>query len=112
MTIKELKEKYGMNSRIGKVKCYSCGKELEVPNMYSEKDRKLLEPYCCATTVLMVQWLLHHGWHVTTHEADPSGAYFCPDCFPKGQPEYSKSPYGEDWCDQAEKWMKENNGKQ
>lgn len=43
MTIKELKEKYGMNSRVGKVKCYSCGKELEVPNMYSENEVELIE---------------------------------------------------------------------
>lgn len=111
MTIKELKEKLGMNSRVGKVKCKGCGKELTVPNMYSDKERALLKPYCCSIVVLVVQWLIHHGWHVTTYEANPPASYFCPDCFPKGQPEYSRSPYGKDWCEQAEKWMRENNGK-
>lgn len=108
----QLRRRYGMDSRIGRVKCSRCGKELEVPNMYSEKERNaVLSPYCCATTVLHVQWLIHHGWHVTTYEADPAAAFFCPDCFPKGQPEFSRRPYGADWCRQAEAWMKENGGK-
>ena len=111
MTTKELREKYGLDSRVGLVKCKSCGKELEVPNMYGEKERALLEPYCPTTVILTVQWLIHHGWHVTKHEANPPGAFFCPDCFPKGQPEYTKSICCEDWCNQAEKWMKDNNGK-
>ena len=61
MTIKELREKYGLDSRVGLVKCKSCGKELEVPNMYAEKDRKLLNPYCPTTVMLVTQWLLYGG---------------------------------------------------
>ena len=112
MTFKELKEKLNMDKRVGKVKCYGCGKEIEVPNMYSQQDRNKLVPYCCATTILLTQWLIHHGWHVTTFEANPSGKFFCPDCFPEGTPEYSKRECGADWCEQAERWMKENNGRQ
>lgn len=110
--IEELRKRYGMSSRVGKVSCKGCGKQLEVPNMYSEKERNdVLKPYCCSSVVLIIQWLIHHGWHVTTRDANPSGAYFCPDCFPKGQPEYNESPAGAEWCKQAEGWMKENNGK-
>ena len=109
MTFAELKEKLGMNSRVGKVKCKRCGKELVVPNMYG-KDLELLKPYCCTATVLTVQWLIHHGWHITTYEANPPGAYLCPDCY-NGQPEYHKSQDCDAWCEQAEKWMKENGGK-
>jgi hypothetical protein len=60
MTIADLEEKFGMNSRVGKIKCKSCGKELVTPNMYG-KELELLKPYCCASTVLTVQWLIHHG---------------------------------------------------
>ena len=95
-----------MDSRVGKVKCKKCGKELEIPNMFSEKERDaVLKPYCCSTTVLIIQWLIHHGWHVTSREANPAGAYLCSDCY-EGQSEYSRHPYGEDWCKQAEAWMK------
>ena len=111
MTIKELREKYGLNSRVGLVKCKSCGKELEVPNMYGEKERALLQPYCATTVILTVQWLIYHGWHVTKHEANPPGAYFCPDCFPEGQPEYKQYHELDPWIEQAKAWMKENNGK-
>lgn len=60
-----------MNSRVGKVTCKGCGCSLEVPNMYSEKSRKVLQPYCPSTVMLHIQWLLHHGWHITKHEANP-----------------------------------------
>ena len=109
-TFQEIKKRLRMDYRVGKVKCHSCGKELEVPQMYSEKEREILTPYCCAYTVLIVQWLIHHGWHVTTYDAEPSGAYLCPDCFKEGTPEFSRHEYGAQWCKQAEKWMKENNG--
>lgn len=110
-TFNEIRKWFGLDSRIGKVKCNVCGKELEVPNMYSEEERAILKPYCCATTVLHVQWLIHHGWHVSNYDADPAGAYYCPDCFPKGTPEFSSREYGKGWCEQAAAWMKENNGK-
>ena len=110
MTIAELKEKIGLNSRVGKVKCCRCGKTLDTPNMYG-KDLAILEPYCCAATVLIVQWLIHYGWHISTIEANPPHMYYCPDCFPKGTPEFHKSAECDAWCEQAEKWMKENDGK-
>ena len=111
--INELRKRLDFDSRVGKVKCKTCGKELEVPNMYSERDRNaVLKPYCCATTVLHVQWLIHHGWHVSNYDADPAGAFYCPDCFPKGTPEFSRSAAGKDWCEQAERWMRGNDGKQ
>lgn len=101
-----------MNSRTQTVKCSCCGKELTVPNMYRGKDLHNLKPYCCASTVLIVQWMLHHGWHVTTMEADPPGAYYCQDCFPEGTKEFHKMEAATSWCEQAEKWMNENEGKQ
>ena len=106
-----MEERLGMHSRVRKVKCYRCGKTIDIPNMYG-KTLKLLEPYCPAGTVLTVQWLIRHGWHCLTHEATPSGAFMCPNCFSEGQPEYHKSRYSDAWCEQAEKWMKENGGKQ
>ena len=110
MTIGELKEKLGMNSRTQKCKCKVCGKEIDIPNMYG-KNLEILTPYCPTGTVLIVQWLIHHGWHCLTHEATPSGAFLCPDCY-QGQPEYHKGKACDVWCEQAEKWMKENGGKQ
>lgn len=111
MKEKGKKELLDMNSRVRKVKCCGCGKEIEIPNMYAEEREKLV-PFCCATTVLIVQWLIYHGWHVTTNEVNPPGAFFCQDCFPKGQAEYHRGPSCETWVKQAEAWMKENNGKQ
>ncbi len=111
-TMKEIRKKFGMNSRIGKVKCFSCGKELEVPNMYRQKDIRNLDPYCPTTVILHVQWLIKHGWHVTKYEANPPGAFFCGDCFKKGTPEYRRSQCCDTWCEQAEKWMNENKGEQ
>ena len=110
MTIAGIKERLGMNSRVQKVKCYRCGKTMNTPNMYGKKLEELT-PYCPTGTILTVQWLIYHGWHCLTHEANPSGAFLCPDCY-DGQPEYHKSGYCEAWCEQAERWMKENNGKQ
>lgn len=110
MTIVELKKKYGLDQRSHEVACSVCGKKIVAPTMYSEKERNaILHPYCCAATVLTCQWLIHHGWHVSSIEANPPHQYYCPDCFPKGIPEYHKAPYAADWCDQAEKWMKEEN---
>ena len=109
MDIKELKKRLGMDSRVQTVKCKCCGKELPSPNMYG-KSVESLTPYCAAGTVLLVQWLIHKGWHVTTFEQ--GGNFLCPDCFKEGTPEYHKSPNCETWCEQAEKWMNENGGKQ
>jgi hypothetical protein len=111
LNVGDVKESIGMNSRVQKVKCYRCGKTLETPNMYGKK-LELLDPYCPSATIFVVQWLIHHGWHCLTSEATPSGAFLCPDCFQEGQPEYHRSSECGAWCEQAEKWMMENNGKQ
>jgi len=105
----ELRKRYGFNSRVGRVKCKMCGKELEVPNIISDNEREVLKPHCATYTIFLTQWLLHHGWHPTKLEANTSGAFLCPDCY-AGQPEYHEAPYAADWCKQAEKWMHENNG--
>jgi len=110
-SIEEIRKKFGLDSRVGKVRCKKCGKEMEVPNMYGSEERALLEPFCCSTVVLHVQWLIHHGWHVAKHEATPSGAFLCEECYTPGIPEYTKSPYCEKWCEQAEAWMRDNNGR-
>jgi len=112
MTKEELLRKFGLDSRVGLVKCSVCGKTLKVPNMYAEKERAKLTPYCATTTILHVQWLIHHGWHVGSLEANPPHQFYCPDCFPKGTPEYSRRDYGADWCKQAEEWMNENDKRQ
>lgn len=109
MNYTEIKKRLGMNSRTETVKCSYCGKELTIPNMYKRKDLDILKPYCGAATLLTVQWMIHHGWHITTQGDE---LFYCPDCFPEGTPEYQEAPYAKDWCEQAEKWMKENRGKQ
>jgi len=109
-TIDELRKRYGFSSRTGHVRCKWCGKVIEAPNIIRDEERKVLKPYCATHTIFLTQWLLHHGWHVTKFgEANPSGAFLCPDCY-AGQPEYHEAPYAADWCEQAEKWMRENNG--
>lgn len=110
MTFEELRKKFGLDSRVGRVACKSCGKELEVPNMYG-KERELLTPFCGSTVMLHIHWLLYHGWHVTNREANPPDTYFCPNCFPKGQPEYKLYHDYDPWIEQASTWMKENDGK-
>lgn len=112
MDYSEIKKRLGMNSRTETVKCSRCGKELTVPNMYREEDLKGLNPYCPTSTVLIVQWILHHGWHVATMRANPPGAYYCPDCFPEGTREFHETEDAAPWCEQAGKWMRENDGKQ
>lgn len=111
MTRQEIRHKLGLDRKTHNVKCYHCGKELETPTLYSQVDRdKVLKPWCCASTVFTTQWIIHHGWHVTTLEANPAQAFFCDECFhkcfPMGTPEYSKREYGADWCRQAEEWVK------
>lgn len=109
MDIKEIRKILGMDSRVQKVKCKCCGKELTAPNLYG-KNLEILTPYCATATVFLVQWLIHKGWHVATIES--GGSFFCPDCFKEGTAEYHKSPNCEAWCEQGEKWMNEDNDKQ
>lgn len=89
------------------VKCSKCGKKLIVPGMWSEKDRSTLKPYCCATTLLHVQWLICHGWHIRNLGIHDNHPYFCPDCWEEGTPEYQKAEFAEQWVEQAKKWMKD-----
>lgn len=95
---------HNIRNKPNKVKCSVCGKELEVPNMYSEKDRSKLSPFCCAATVFTVQWLVHHGWHVRNLGLHDSHPYYCNDCWVDG-PEYEKKEYGASWCEQLEKLL-------
>lgn len=96
-----------LHNRRGEVKCHCCGKKLEVPNMYKDADRRKLQPYCCATSLLHVQWLIHHGWHVRNLGLHDPHPFFCPDCWKDGTPEYGKREYCETWCQQAQDWMNE-----
>ena len=97
-----------MASKTCTVKCHKCGKTIEVPNMVREDVRnKVLFPYCCATTVFIVQWLIHHGWHIRNLGVTDRHPYICPDCFEEGTPEYKANDYGKQWCEQAESWLKE-----
>lgn len=74
--------------------------------MYSEEVRnEVLHPFCATATILTSQWLIHHGWHVSSIEAEPPHMYYCQKCFPKGTPEYHESPHAAEWCKQAEEWM-------
>lgn len=96
-----------MNSKMTTVKCYKCGKTIEVPNMMRQEVRsKVLSPYCCAYTVFVVQWLTHHAWHVRNLGLNDSHPYLCPHCFEEGTPEYEATDYGKQWCEQAEAWIK------
>lgn len=94
--------------RVSEVKCFKCGKKLEVPAMYSSKDREVLKPFCCATTVLHVQWMICHGWHIRNLGLTDSHPYFCPDCWKEGTPEYKKLECADQWVEQAKQWMNEN----
>ena len=110
MAIEELRKKYGLDQRSKEVYCSVCGKKIRVPTMYSEKTRnEVLHPFCATATILLTQWLIHHDWHVSSIEAKPPHEFYCPDCFPKGTPEYHKSAACDDWCKQAEEWMNEEN---
>lgn len=96
-------------SRITKARCSVCGRELDTPNLFSQKDRdEVLKSFCPSSTVLFTQWLIHHGWHVSKSDnIYYGGSFFCPDCFPKGLPEYSGDEIGKEWCVDAERWMRE-----
>lgn len=107
--VKELMDRLNMNSRTTVYRCKCCGKEITVPNMYKDKDRRSISPYCGSSTFLTIQWIIRHGWHVAKEER---GNFYCPDCFPKGTLEMEEHPAAKEWCEQLEKWMKENNGKQ
>lgn len=89
-------------SRRNKVRCSECGKEIGVPNVYNEKERSKLSPYCCAASIFIVQWLIHHGWHVRNLGISDSHPYYCDDCWVVGTPEYSRTEYGDSWCSQVE----------
>lgn len=102
MTIDEIRKR--LFPRKSVVKCFCCGKKLIVPGMYGE-DLHSLQPFCCATTVLHVQWLIYHGWHVRNLGLHDSHPYFCPDCWTEGTPEYSRCEYCDEWVEQAKKWM-------
>lgn len=94
------------------VKCYKCGKTMEIPNLMNVETRnKVLSPYCCSFVVFCVQWLIHHGWHVRNLGVTDSHPYFCPNCFEEGTPEFKAHEYGKQWCEQAEEWAKSKEGK-
>lgn len=95
-----------LNRRTGTVKCSQCGKEIEVPEIYLDKDRAILKPYCCAGTVFLVQYLIHEGWHIRNLGLFDSHPYFCPDCWVEGTPEYTRRPYCDDWYNQSQDWLK------
>lgn len=95
-----------MFPKISKCKCSVCGKEILVPNP-TEKERTIFNPYCCSTVVLVVQYLIHEGWHIRNLGVTDNHPYFCPDCWKKGTPEYSKAPYNEEWYKQAKEWMED-----
>lgn len=109
-TLLALRRRLGLDERQTAVKCSCCGKPLVVPNLFGKKVREVLKPFCCATTVLHVQWLIYHGWHVRNLGLHDSHPYFCPDCWKEGTPEYSKSEECEAWCKQAQAWL-DNNGR-
>lgn len=88
-------------------RCFKCGKTIEVPKLYLQKDRDAcLKPYCCAATVFMVQYLIHEGWHVRNLGLSDRHPYFCPDCWKEGTPEYSRSAYCDDWYQQSQEWLR------
>lgn len=98
-----------MNRKKTIVKCHKCGKTLEVPNMMRQEVREgVLSPFCCAYTVFLVQWLIHHGWHIRNFGLTDSHPYFCSDCWEKGIPEYDGTAYGKQWCEQALKWLEQD----
>lgn len=91
-----------------KVKCHKCGREMLMPNlMKTETMEKILHPYCCTFTSFIVQWLIHHDWHVRNLGVTDNHPYFCPDCWEEGTPEYKAFDCGREWCEQAEEWRKE-----
>lgn len=95
-----------MTSKTHTVKCYKCGKKLEIPNMMNTKTRDaVLSPYCCTSILFTVQWILHHGWHIRNLGITDSHPYFCPECWEEGSPEYIKAEHGEAWCKQAQAWL-------
>ena len=88
-------------------KCSKCGKVIKVPNLVSDKNKKCLNPFCCAFTVFVVQYLIHEGWHVRDLGITDRHPYFCPDCWEEGTPEFSKREYCDDWYKQSMKWLNE-----
>lgn len=105
MNADEIIELLYSKSNKSKAKCSVCGKEIEIPNMYSEKKLSILSPYCCSTTVFIVQWLIHNGWHVRNLGVQDNHPYYCNDCWIDGTPEYKKADYGDAWCKQVENLM-------
>ena len=85
------------------VRCSLCGKTIEVPNI----DNKCLKPYCCATTVFVVQFLIHEGWHIRNLGVADNHPYFCPDCWTEGTPEFSRREYCNAWYEQSMEWLKQ-----
>lgn len=104
MKIEELKNR--LFNRVGTVKCYCCGKEIQVPNML-DKDKGELKPYCLSTILLLEQWLIHEGWHIRDLGRTDNHPYFCPDCWKKGTPEVHRADYCDEWYEQAKAWMNE-----
>lgn len=106
--IKAMFERYKKTGRmfpkISKCKCSVCGKEILVPNP-TEKEKTIFNPYCCSTVALIVQYLIHEGWHIRNLGVRDNHPYFCPDCWKEGTPEYKKSSHNEDWFKQAVEWM-------
>lgn len=90
------------------VKCSCCGKTIEVPTMYSDKERQALKPYCCTSVILIVQWLIHEGWHVRNLGVTDNHPYFCPDCWEDGTPEYQRSKNCNVWYEQVKKWINDD----
>ena len=95
-----------LNKPTETVKCSVCGKTIEVPKLYLDRERAILKPYCCAGTVFIEQYLIHEGWHIRDLGPADRHPYFCPDCWEGGTPEISRRPYCDDWYKQSHEWLK------
>lgn len=93
-----------INAPTQKVKCFRCGKELEIPN----PPIKVLESWgCMAKTVFVVANLLDNGWHIRNRGITDNHPYFCPDCWDCKDEEYHKLRGSDEWVRKGKNWLKE-----
>lgn len=86
-----------------KVKCFKCGKEIELPN----PSIKIINSWGCASKAMfIVANLISQGWHIRNRGITDNHPYYCPDCWDGTEPEYTRHPITEIWVEKGKEWLK------